>query len=155
LLLNRYFPALKHKRLLKTGLWDEAKNSQILFWAAEQGTDVTGPAFRVFFHKFPNLRRHGYRIACVGRKLIVCLLLLLSGLLVLGFLFRVKDEMVDFEVNYTAAKGSAWGKPFTAVLTAITSLNTCPSRLSSTCLFPSFLFLWPRQPGTESSSVFP
>jgi hypothetical protein len=40
LLLNRYFPALKHKRLLKTGLWDEAKNSQILFWAAEQGTDV-------------------------------------------------------------------------------------------------------------------
>jgi len=42
LLLNRYFPTLKRKRLLKTDLWDEAKNSQILFWAAEQGADVTG-----------------------------------------------------------------------------------------------------------------
>jgi len=42
LLIGRYFPGLKHKRLLKTDLWDEAKNSQILFWAAEQGAAVYG-----------------------------------------------------------------------------------------------------------------
>jgi len=39
-----------------------------------------------------------------SRKLTACLLLFLFCLLILAFLFRVKDEMVDFEVNYTAAK---------------------------------------------------
>ncbi len=39
-----------------------------------------------------------------SRKLAACLLLLLFGLVIFAFLFRVKDEMIDFEVNYTAAK---------------------------------------------------
>jgi hypothetical protein len=38
------------------------------------------------------------------RKLAAWLLLFISCLLTLAFLFRVKDKMVDFEVNYTAAK---------------------------------------------------
>ncbi len=42
LLLGRYFRNLEGKRLFKTDLWDEAKNTQILFWAAEQGADIYG-----------------------------------------------------------------------------------------------------------------
>ncbi len=37
MLLGRFFPPLKDRRLLKTDLWDEAKNTEILRWAAEQG----------------------------------------------------------------------------------------------------------------------
>ncbi|HEX9902319.1 MAG TPA: hypothetical protein VGB72_05610, partial [Acidobacteriota bacterium] len=36
-LFLEFFPALRGKRLLKTDLWDEAKNTQILKWAAERG----------------------------------------------------------------------------------------------------------------------
>jgi alpha-1,2-mannosyltransferase len=39
-----------------------------------------------------------------SRKLTACLLLFLFCLLTFAFLFRVKNKMVDFEVNYTAAK---------------------------------------------------
>ncbi len=39
-----------------------------------------------------------------SRKLVAFLLLLLFGLIIFAFLFRVKGEMVDFEVNYKAAK---------------------------------------------------
>ncbi|MBM3284527.1 MAG: class I SAM-dependent methyltransferase [Candidatus Aminicenantes bacterium] len=43
LLLSQYFPDLKKgRRLLKTDLWDEAKNSQILFWVVEQGSEGYG-----------------------------------------------------------------------------------------------------------------
>ena len=41
-LLEKYFPELRGKRILKTDLWDEAKNSRILCWAAEQGAHVYG-----------------------------------------------------------------------------------------------------------------
>jgi SAM-dependent methyltransferase len=36
-LFTRFFPDLAGKRLFKTDLWDEAKNTEILRWAAEQG----------------------------------------------------------------------------------------------------------------------
>jgi SAM-dependent methyltransferase len=46
-LFTRYVPDLAGKRLFKTDLWDEAKNTEILRWAAEQGAvpygiDVAG-----------------------------------------------------------------------------------------------------------------
>ena len=37
LLLQRFLPKLRDVVLLKTDLWDEAKNTEILRWAAEQG----------------------------------------------------------------------------------------------------------------------
>jgi SAM-dependent methyltransferase len=37
-----HFPDLAGKLLFKTDLWDEAKNSEILLWAAEQGARVAG-----------------------------------------------------------------------------------------------------------------
>ena len=46
-LFTRYLPDLAGQRLFKTDLWDEAKNTEILRWAAEQGAvpygiDVAG-----------------------------------------------------------------------------------------------------------------
>lgn len=41
-LFERYFPDLPGKRVVKTDLWDEAKNSRILRWAAERGAEVYG-----------------------------------------------------------------------------------------------------------------
>jgi SAM-dependent methyltransferase len=41
-LLRQHLPALAGTRLLKTDLWDEAKNTRILHWAARQGVDVYG-----------------------------------------------------------------------------------------------------------------
>jgi SAM-dependent methyltransferase len=41
-LFERSFPPLAGKKVFKTDLWDEAKNSQILRWAAEQGAQVYG-----------------------------------------------------------------------------------------------------------------
>ncbi len=41
-LFEKYFPDLHGKRILKTDLWDEAKNTRILRWAAEQGAEVYG-----------------------------------------------------------------------------------------------------------------
>jgi len=37
MLHEQFFPQLKDLLLLKTDLWDEAKNTEILRWAAEQG----------------------------------------------------------------------------------------------------------------------
>jgi SAM-dependent methyltransferase len=47
-LLAEQFPPLRGLRLLKTDLWDEAKNTRILAWAAGQGSvaygvDISGP----------------------------------------------------------------------------------------------------------------
>lgn len=42
LLLHDHFPDLAGKLLFKTDLWDEAKNSEILLWAAERGARVAG-----------------------------------------------------------------------------------------------------------------
>ena len=41
-LFETYFPGLAGKKLLKTDLWDEAKNTMILKYTADQGTDVYG-----------------------------------------------------------------------------------------------------------------
>ncbi len=41
-LFERYFPGLKGKALFKTDLWDEAKNTRILCWAAGRGAKAYG-----------------------------------------------------------------------------------------------------------------
>jgi len=41
-LFQDYVPALRDLLLLKTDLWDEAKNTEILRWAAEQGAKPVG-----------------------------------------------------------------------------------------------------------------
>ena len=41
-LFRRYLSPLRGRRLLKTDLWDEAKNTRILCWAAEQGATTFG-----------------------------------------------------------------------------------------------------------------
>ena len=50
-LLETFFPALPGRRVFKTDLWDEAKNTEILRWAADQGArpagiDVSGDVVR-------------------------------------------------------------------------------------------------------------
>jgi SAM-dependent methyltransferase len=50
-LLTEHLPALSGLRVLKTDLWDEARNTRILHWAAEQGAethgvDISGPTAR-------------------------------------------------------------------------------------------------------------
>ncbi len=50
-LLTEHFPALEGLRLLKTDLWDEAKNTRILAWAAGRGAhafgiDISEPTLR-------------------------------------------------------------------------------------------------------------
>jgi SAM-dependent methyltransferase len=41
-LFAEHFPALAGLRILKTDLWDEAKNTRILAWASQQGADAYG-----------------------------------------------------------------------------------------------------------------
>jgi SAM-dependent methyltransferase len=41
-LFQHYFPPLSGRRVFKTDLWDEAKNSEILRWAASQGAQPFG-----------------------------------------------------------------------------------------------------------------
>jgi len=42
LLFTLFFPKLNERRILKTDLWDEAKNTEILLWAAKQGAKPAG-----------------------------------------------------------------------------------------------------------------
>jgi SAM-dependent methyltransferase len=42
LLFERHAPKLRDKVVLKTDLWDEAKNTEILRWVAEQGASPAG-----------------------------------------------------------------------------------------------------------------
>lgn len=57
-----HFPALDGLRILKTDLWDEAKNTRILAWAGEQGAraygiDISAPTLtqaRAAFHGGPG-----------------------------------------------------------------------------------------------------
>jgi len=42
LLFEQFFPDLKDRKLFKTDLWDEAKNTEILRWAAEAGARPVG-----------------------------------------------------------------------------------------------------------------
>lgn len=41
-LFETFFPELRGKKVFKTDLWDEAKNTRILKWAADQGAEVYG-----------------------------------------------------------------------------------------------------------------
>lgn len=41
-LFESYLPHLKGKRVFKTDLWDESKNTRILKWTADQGAEVFG-----------------------------------------------------------------------------------------------------------------
>ena len=41
-LFTEHFPALEGLRILKTDLWDEAKNTRILAWASRQGASAYG-----------------------------------------------------------------------------------------------------------------
>jgi SAM-dependent methyltransferase len=41
-LFESFFPDLKGKKLFKTDLWDEAKNTRILLWAVGQGAEAYG-----------------------------------------------------------------------------------------------------------------
>lgn len=41
-LFTEHFPALEGLRILKTDLWDEAKNTRILVWASHQGARTYG-----------------------------------------------------------------------------------------------------------------
>jgi SAM-dependent methyltransferase len=64
-LFAEHFPDLEGLRLLKTDLWDEAKNTRILAWASRQGAhaygiDISEPTViqaRAAFETGPNLRR--------------------------------------------------------------------------------------------------
>ncbi|HYU79934.1 MAG TPA: class I SAM-dependent methyltransferase [Vicinamibacterales bacterium] len=41
-LLREHLGSVNGRRILKTDLWDEAKNTRILFWAAQQGAEIHG-----------------------------------------------------------------------------------------------------------------
>src|SRR5262249_39397107 len=41
-LFETYFPPLRNLRIFKTDLWDEAKNTEILRWAADRGAGPVG-----------------------------------------------------------------------------------------------------------------
>src|SRR4029077_16674216 len=41
-LFTEHFPALEGLKILKTDLWDEAKNTRILAWASRQGARAYG-----------------------------------------------------------------------------------------------------------------
>jgi SAM-dependent methyltransferase len=68
-LFTCYFPDLAGKRLFKTDLWDEAKNTEILRWAAEQGAIPYGidVASATVSEARKVLRRHdpGFAVADV------------------------------------------------------------------------------------------
>ncbi len=67
-LFTEHFPALAGLRILKTDLWDEAKNTRILAWASRQGAraygiDISEPTVmqaRAAFDNGPGAR-HGLR----------------------------------------------------------------------------------------------
>jgi SAM-dependent methyltransferase len=63
-LCEQFFPAMQGSLVLKSDLWDEAKNSEILLWMAEKGARVAGidiaydtvhEARKVLLHQKPQL----------------------------------------------------------------------------------------------------
>jgi SAM-dependent methyltransferase len=61
-LFTEHFPSLEGLRILKTDLWDEAKNTRILAWAAERGAltfgiDISEPTVRQAKTAFGPTRR--------------------------------------------------------------------------------------------------
>ncbi len=64
-LCERFFPALEGRLVLKSDLWDEAKNSEILLWMAQNGACPTGIdiAFDVVRQARGVLENHEPRLA--------------------------------------------------------------------------------------------
>ena len=67
LLLQRAFPRLEGVRLFKTDLWDEARNSRILQWAADGGAqaygiDISLPTVRLARAEFARLGVGGHLV---------------------------------------------------------------------------------------------
>jgi len=60
MLFEQFFPTLKDRLILKTDLWDEAKSTEILRWAAEQGARPAGVdiAFDIVQQARDVLRMH-------------------------------------------------------------------------------------------------
>ncbi|MCC7104057.1 MAG: methyltransferase domain-containing protein [Chloroflexi bacterium] len=61
LLLQTYFPPLAGRTLFKTDLWDEAKNTEILRWSADQGAVPFG------IDLAPDVVREARRVLCAHR----------------------------------------------------------------------------------------
>ena len=59
-LLERFFPPLLGRSLFKTDLWDEAKNTEILRWAAERGARPFGIDLALDVVKQARFVIHGY-----------------------------------------------------------------------------------------------
>jgi SAM-dependent methyltransferase len=61
MLYQQFFPPLKDQLLFKTDLWDEAKNTEILRWGAEQGARPAGLdiAFDIVREARNVLQNHG------------------------------------------------------------------------------------------------
>jgi SAM-dependent methyltransferase len=61
-LLTEHFPALAGLRILKTDLWDEARNTRILAWASQQGAcahgiDISAPTVRQALDAFDDIQK--------------------------------------------------------------------------------------------------
>ncbi len=60
-LIDRHLPALAGRRVLKTDLWDEARNTRILQWMAQRGAlvagiDISGPVIQLARREFGEAR---------------------------------------------------------------------------------------------------
>lgn len=68
LLLRSAFPSLDGRRLLKTDLWDEARNTRILCWAASQGAYTFGVdiSLPTILKAREEYRRRRLRLAAVA-----------------------------------------------------------------------------------------
>jgi len=83
ILFRTYLADLRGKRVFKTDLWDEAKNSQILNWAAEQGAEAFGLDIseQITREARRSFARAGLALSCI-----------ISDLRAPGF----KDESFDY-----------------------------------------------------------
>jgi len=63
---EQFFPPLRDRLLLKTDLWDEAKNTEILHWAAEQGARPVGIDIALPTVRAAAATLRGHRPWCVA-----------------------------------------------------------------------------------------
>ena len=73
-LLSEHLPPLRGLRILKTDLWDEAKNTRILAWAAQRGArafgvDISEPTVRQARSAFSPVASPVYAAAADVRAL--------------------------------------------------------------------------------------
>lgn len=70
-LFTEHFPALDGLTILKTDLWDEARNTRILVWAGSRGArafgvDISMPTVRLARDAFTQAGEHGRLAAAAG-----------------------------------------------------------------------------------------